>query len=92
MKLSRDEDRVNNPIQVEPSVWAWPPELNKIADVEAYLKKEEKREWVPWMKPILAQQRARLDAIADVVLAYKPKPKTKAAKRRKRRAQRAKGE
>ena len=26
-----------------------------------------------------------LDAIADVVLAYKPKPKTKAAKRRKRR-------
>ena len=52
MKLSRDEDRVNNPIQVEPSVWAWPPELNKIA---------------------------------DVVLAYKPKPKTKAAKRRKRR-------
>jgi transposase-like protein len=31
-----------------------------------------------------------LDAIADVVLAYKPKPKTKAAKRRKRRAQNAK--
>lgn len=27
-----------------------------------------------------------LDAIADKVLAYKPKPKTKAAKRRKRRA------
>jgi hypothetical protein len=31
-----------------------------------------------------------LDKIADVVLAYKPKPKTKAAKRRKRRAQRRK--
>lgn len=30
-----------------------------------------------------------LDAIADVVLAYKPKPKTKAAKRRKKRAQNA---
>lgn len=27
-----------------------------------------------------------LDAIADVVLAYKPKPKSKPAKRRKRRA------
>ena len=27
-----------------------------------------------------------LDAIADVVLAYKPKPKTKAAKNRKKRA------
>lgn len=27
-----------------------------------------------------------LDQIADKVLAYKPKPKTKAAKRRKRRA------
>lgn len=27
-----------------------------------------------------------LDAIADVVLAYKPKPKTKPAKKRKRRA------
>ena len=26
-----------------------------------------------------------LNAIADVVLAYKPKPKTKAAKRRKRK-------
>ncbi len=26
-----------------------------------------------------------LDAIVDTVLAYKPKPKTKAAKRRKRR-------
>ena len=31
-----------------------------------------------------------LDKIADAVLAYKPKPKTKAAKRRKRRAQNAK--
>ena len=31
------------------------------------------------------------DRITDVVLAYRPKPKTKAAKRRKRRAQRAKG-
>ena len=29
-----------------------------------------------------------LDRITDVVLAYKPKPKTKAAKRRKRKAQR----
>lgn len=28
-----------------------------------------------------------LDAVADVVLAYRPKPKTKAAKRRKRRKQ-----
>lgn len=28
----------------------------------------------------------QLDAIADVVLAYKPKPKSKPAKRRKRRA------
>jgi hypothetical protein len=26
-----------------------------------------------------------LDAITDIVLAYKPKPKTKAAKRRKRK-------
>lgn len=30
-----------------------------------------------------------LDRITDVVLAYRPKPKTKAAKRRKRRKQRA---
>ncbi len=30
-----------------------------------------------------------LDQITDAVLAYRPKPKTKAAKRRKRRAQRA---
>lgn len=29
-----------------------------------------------------------LDAIADVVLAYRPKPKTKAAKRRIRRKKR----
>ncbi len=29
-----------------------------------------------------------LDVITDVVLAYRPKPKTKAAKRRKRKAQR----
>jgi hypothetical protein len=33
---------------------------------------------------------ASLEAIADVVLAYRPKPKTKAAKRRKRRDQYAK--
>ena len=31
-----------------------------------------------------------LDKIVDAVLAYRPKPKTKAAKRRKRRAQNAK--
>ena len=31
-----------------------------------------------------------LDRIADKVLAYRPKPKTKAAKRRKRREQYAK--
>jgi hypothetical protein len=31
-----------------------------------------------------------LDRIADVVLAYKPKPKTKAAKRRIRRVKRQK--
>ena len=30
-----------------------------------------------------------LDTITDVVLAYKPKPKTKAAKRRKRKAAKA---
>jgi len=36
--------------------------------------------WVPTMKTP-----RELDKIADVVLAYKPKPKTKAAKRRKRR-------
>lgn len=30
-----------------------------------------------------------LDAIADVVLAHKPKPKSKGAKRRKRRAKKA---
>jgi len=32
----------------------------------------------------------QLDRIADKVLAYRPKPKTKAAKRRKRRDQYAK--
>ena len=32
---------------------------------------------------------AALDAIADVVLAYKPKPRSKPAKRRKRRAAKA---
>jgi hypothetical protein len=32
---------------------------------------------------------SELDRIADTVLNYKPKPKTKAAKRRKRKAQRA---
>jgi hypothetical protein len=31
-----------------------------------------------------------LDAMADVVLAYKPKPKTKPAKNRKKRARMAK--
>ena len=31
---------------------------------------------------------AALDRMIDTVLAYKPKPKTKAAKRRKRKAQR----
>jgi hypothetical protein len=34
-------------------------------------------------------EQARLDAVADVVLAYRPKPKTKAAKRRIRRNKRA---
>ena len=44
-----------------------------------------------------AERKARMDnakaflgTIADVVLAYRPKPKTKAAKRRKRRDQYAK--
>ena len=41
--------------------------------------------WVPTMKTPV-----ELNKIADVVLAYRPKPKTKAAKRRKRRAQNAK--
>jgi hypothetical protein len=31
-----------------------------------------------------------LEAMADIVLAYKPKPKTKAAKKRKKAAKRAK--
>jgi hypothetical protein len=33
-----------------------------------------------------------LDAIVDLVLAYRPKPKTKPAKRRKRRANKARKE
>lgn len=33
-----------------------------------------------------------LDAIADVVLAYRPKPKSKPAKKRKRRAAKARKE
>lgn len=33
--------------------------------------------------------REELDAIADVVLAYRPKPKSKGAKRRTRRAKKA---
>ena len=37
------------------------------------------------MKP---KEQKALDAIADAVLAYKPKPKSKQAKRRKRRAAR----
>ena len=40
--------------------------------------------------PCLRRTPKALDDVADVVLAYKPKPKTKAAKRRKRRAQNAK--
>jgi hypothetical protein len=36
-----------------------------------------------------AQAPKALDAIVDVVLAYKPKPKSKPAKRRKRRAAKA---
>jgi hypothetical protein len=37
-------------------------------------------------KPIPEKVPKALDAIADVVLAYKPKPKTKPAKKRKKRA------
>ena len=37
-------------------------------------------------KPAPEKIPKELDAIADVVLAYKPKPKTKPAKKRKRRA------
>jgi hypothetical protein len=37
-------------------------------------------------KPVPEKIPKELDAIADVVLAYKPKPKTKPAKKRKRRA------
>jgi hypothetical protein len=39
------------------------------------------------MKPIVTPP--VLDAIADIVLRYRPKPKTKAAKRRARKAKRA---
>lgn len=38
------------------------------------------------MKPKPEEVPKELDAIADVVLAYRPKPKTKPAKKRKRRA------
>jgi hypothetical protein len=37
-------------------------------------------------KPVPEKIPKALDAIADVVLAYKPKPKTNPAKKRKRRA------
>jgi hypothetical protein len=37
-------------------------------------------------KPALEKIPKALDAIADVVLAYKPKPKSKPAKKRKKRA------
>ena len=37
-------------------------------------------------KPMPEKVPKALDTIADVVLAYKPKPKTKPAKKRKRRA------
>ena len=40
----------------------------------------------PMMKPVPERVPKALDAIADVVLAYKPKPKTKPAKKRKKRA------
>jgi hypothetical protein len=38
------------------------------------------------MKPKPEEVPKELDAIADVVLAYKPKPKSKPGKKRKRRA------
>jgi hypothetical protein len=38
------------------------------------------------MKPKPEEVPKELDAIADIVLVYKPKPKTKPAKKRKRRA------
>jgi hypothetical protein len=37
-------------------------------------------------KPVQEKIPKALDAIVDVVLAYKPKPKTKPAKKRKKRA------
>ncbi|MGH6843531.1 MAG: hypothetical protein ACRECU_02165 [Methylocella sp.] len=37
-------------------------------------------------KPMSENVPKALDAIADVVLAYRPKPKTKSAKKRKRHA------
>jgi hypothetical protein len=37
-------------------------------------------------KPVPPQPPKALDAIADVVLAYRPKPKTKPGKKRKKRA------
>lgn len=37
-------------------------------------------------KPTPEKPPKALDAIADLVLAYKPKPKTKPAKKRKKRA------
>lgn len=38
------------------------------------------------MKPVPEKVLKVLDSIADVVLAYKPKPKTKPARKRKKRA------
>ncbi len=38
------------------------------------------------MKPKLEGVPKELDAIADVVLAYKPKPKSRTGKKRKKRA------
>jgi hypothetical protein len=43
-----------------------PPALEAVADsgeilwLEAWLKKEKKRDWVPWLKPIIAQNEKRL--------------------------------
>jgi hypothetical protein len=37
-------------------------------------------------KPTLQKPPKEFDAIVDMVLAYKPKPKTKPAKKRKKRA------
>ena len=55
--------------------WCYVPSRN----FRNHLKREDKMKTPP-----------ELDRIADRVLAYRPKPKTKAAKRRKRRDQYAK--